>query len=155
MAAATIMLFTIITFFVKFAVILFLTVVQATVGSFIVFLTLADTFGPSQPTFVVDWISAKLCGSSDTAEEGDGEKKSDEMEVVEEDGDGGKDIESEVNNAGEGNEKESSSTQLNDADEERGAVQANDVEEETGDENCEDDKNGVKMSDSHVNLLDT
>jgi len=72
-----------------------------------------------------------------------------------EDGDGGKDIESEVNNAGEGNEKESSSTQLNDADEERGAVQANDVEEETGDENCEDDKNGVKMSDSHVNLLDT
>jgi hypothetical protein len=68
-AAATIMLFTVISFFVKFAVILFATVVQATVGSFIVFVALADAFGPSRPTYVFDWISAKLTGKEDT--EGD------------------------------------------------------------------------------------
>ena len=60
-AAATIMLFTIITFFVKFAVVLFFTILQATAGSFIVFLVLADCFGPSQPTYLVDWLSEKLC----------------------------------------------------------------------------------------------
>jgi predicted RND superfamily exporter protein len=62
-AAATIMLFTVISFFVKFAVILFATVVQASVGSFIVFVALADAFGPSQPTYAVDWITAKLIGN--------------------------------------------------------------------------------------------
>ena len=64
-AAATIMLFTVITFFVKFAVILFLTVVMATIGSFIVFLVLSDCFGPSQPTYVVDWIMEKLRGEKE------------------------------------------------------------------------------------------
>lgn len=63
-AAATIMLFTVITFFQKFALILFMTIVQATVGSFIVFLTIADCFGPSDPTAVFDKF-AKCCSSKD------------------------------------------------------------------------------------------
>lgn len=40
--AALVMLFTVISFFEKFAVILFLTIAQSTVGSFVVFLTLVD-----------------------------------------------------------------------------------------------------------------
>jgi predicted RND superfamily exporter protein len=60
LAAATIMLFCVISFFVKFAIILFLTIVQATAGSFVVFLVLTDCFGPSQPTFAFDWIMAKF-----------------------------------------------------------------------------------------------
>lgn len=53
-AAAIIMLFTVITFFQKFALILFMTIIQATVGTFIIFLTLVDTIGPSNPTYLVD-----------------------------------------------------------------------------------------------------
>lgn len=65
-AAAVIMLFTVITFFQKFATILCYTVSMATVGALVVFLTLADTFGPSEPTVAVDslvkWVkNAVLC----------------------------------------------------------------------------------------------
>ena len=67
-AAATVMIFTVITFFQKFAQILFYTVIMATLGSFIVFITLSDTFGPSQPTVLVDAIVAKLCGGDGKAE---------------------------------------------------------------------------------------
>lgn len=42
LAAAVVMLFTVISFFQKFAVILFLTIAQSTVGSFVVFLTMVD-----------------------------------------------------------------------------------------------------------------
>ncbi|CAJ1969356.1 unnamed protein product [Cylindrotheca closterium] len=59
-AAAIIMLFTVINFFQKFALILFMTIIQATVGSFIVFLTLTDCVGPSNPTYMADLIKAKL-----------------------------------------------------------------------------------------------
>mmetsp|Transcript_11803 Transcript_11803/g.21811 ORF Transcript_11803/g.21811 Transcript_11803/m.21811 type:complete len:102 (-) Transcript_11803:134-439(-) len=48
------MLFTIITFFQKFALILFFTVIQATVGSFIFLLTFLDCIGPTNPTYLVD-----------------------------------------------------------------------------------------------------
>merc|ERR1712008_277964 len=61
-AAAIIMLFTVINFFQKFALILFLTITQATVGSFIVFLTLTDCIGPSNPTYLVDLAKEKLFG---------------------------------------------------------------------------------------------
>jgi predicted RND superfamily exporter protein len=58
--SAVIMLFTVITFFQKFALILFLTVIQASVGSFILFLTMADCLGPSNPTYLVDrWLLGK------------------------------------------------------------------------------------------------
>lgn len=53
-AAAIIMLFTIIDFFQKFAVILFMTMIQASIGSFVVFLTFTDCIGPSNPTYLVD-----------------------------------------------------------------------------------------------------
>jgi hypothetical protein len=58
--SAVIMLFTVITFFQKFALILFLTVVQASIGSFILFLTMVDCLGPSNPTYLVDrWLLGK------------------------------------------------------------------------------------------------
>ena len=62
MAAAIIMLFCVITFFSKFALILFMTVIQASAGSFVVFLVFNDCIGPSQPTYLVDKILAKLSG---------------------------------------------------------------------------------------------
>jgi protein dispatched 1 len=58
--AAIVMMFTIIIFFQKFALILFLTIVQATVGTFIFFLTMTDTIGPKHPTYLVDKLTAKF-----------------------------------------------------------------------------------------------
>lgn len=55
-AAAFIMLFTVITFFEKFAVILLTTIIQATIGSFVIFIAVADAIGPSQPTLIADWL---------------------------------------------------------------------------------------------------
>lgn len=59
-AAAIVMLFTVISFFVKFGVILFVTVIQATLGSFIVFLVLIDCFGPTNPTWLFDQCQEKM-----------------------------------------------------------------------------------------------
>lgn len=56
MCAAFVMYFTVIVFFQKFATILLFTVVMATVGAMVVFLTLTDTLGPSHPTVFVDSI---------------------------------------------------------------------------------------------------
>jgi hypothetical protein len=58
-AGAILMIFTVITFFRKFAIILFLTVVQATAGSFVVFLSMTDCLGPSDPTALVDKALSK------------------------------------------------------------------------------------------------
>lgn len=62
LAAATIMMFTVILFFRLFAMVLFFTMFQGTIGSFIVFLTLTDCIGPSNPTYVWDSMVAKLRG---------------------------------------------------------------------------------------------
>mmetsp|Transcript_18498 Transcript_18498/g.28220 ORF Transcript_18498/g.28220 Transcript_18498/m.28220 type:complete len:371 (+) Transcript_18498:1995-3107(+) len=59
-SAAIIMFFTEITFFQKFATILFLTIVHSTLGSFVVFITLADCLGPSNPTQAYDAIVGRL-----------------------------------------------------------------------------------------------
>ena len=59
LASATIMLFTAILFFRLFATVMFFTMIQATVGSFVVFLTLTETLGPSNPTFLFDWVISK------------------------------------------------------------------------------------------------
>jgi predicted RND superfamily exporter protein len=70
--AAVIMLFTVISFFQQFAQILFFTVIQATAGTFIFFLTLTDCLGPSEPTVLYDKMLAKCCGcgkKNATAEE--------------------------------------------------------------------------------------
>merc|ERR1712113_604130 len=73
LAGAVIMLFTGITFFQKFALVLFLTIVQATIGSFVVFLVMTDCIGPNEPTHLVDRaLEAAGCKSS-TASETDGE----------------------------------------------------------------------------------
>jgi hypothetical protein len=58
--SATVMIFTTISFFQKFAVILFFTILMATVGSFVVFITLTDCIGPSKPTYLMDLIIAKM-----------------------------------------------------------------------------------------------
>ena len=54
------MLFTIINFMRLFALVLFFTIVQATIGSFVVFLALTDCIGPSNPTYAVDFAMSKL-----------------------------------------------------------------------------------------------
>mmetsp|Transcript_3888 Transcript_3888/g.8675 ORF Transcript_3888/g.8675 Transcript_3888/m.8675 type:complete len:1195 (+) Transcript_3888:233-3817(+) len=58
--AAVVMVFTEITFFQKFAVILFMTIVHSTLASFVVFIALCDCIGPSEPTKTYDRIRAKL-----------------------------------------------------------------------------------------------
>lgn len=58
--SAVVMLFTVITFFQKFALILVFTVLQASIGSFFVFLTMADCFGPRNPTYLWDKVQ-RLC----------------------------------------------------------------------------------------------
>lgn len=63
-AAALLMLFTVIIFFRKFAIILFMTILQATLGSFVVFLAITECVGPAEPTYVFD----RVCGNK-----GDGE----------------------------------------------------------------------------------
>ena len=67
LAGAMVMLFCVITFFQKFAIVLFFTIVQATIGSFVVFLALADTLGPSQPTYMADRLVEKCVPSSSAA----------------------------------------------------------------------------------------
>lgn len=62
-AAAIVMIFTEITFFSKFAVMLFMTIIHSTIGCFVVFLVLCDCFGPAEPTKGYDTIKSKLCGS--------------------------------------------------------------------------------------------
>ncbi|GAX18142.1 hypothetical protein FisN_25Hh124 [Fistulifera solaris] len=66
LAAAAIMLFTTITFFVKFAVVLFFTIVQATVASFVVFIVVADVCGPSRPTYLIDKLGQLFQGNADS-----------------------------------------------------------------------------------------
>ena len=61
-AAAMVMLGTVITFFEKFSIILFLTIFQSTIGSFVVFLVMVDCIGPSDPTHVVDQMLSRCYG---------------------------------------------------------------------------------------------
>merc|ERR1711935_563486 len=49
--SAIVMLFCTITFFNKFALVLFFTIVMATIASFVVFITLTNCFGPTNPTY--------------------------------------------------------------------------------------------------------
>ena len=53
------MLFTIINFMRLFALVLFFTVVQSTIGSFVVFFAFTDCIGPSNPTYAVDYVISK------------------------------------------------------------------------------------------------
>lgn len=79
-AAAIIMLFTIITFFQKFALILFMTVIQASVGSFVVFLTMVDCMGPTNPTYLVDRLVFRLFGKESETDSSEPSTKADSAE---------------------------------------------------------------------------
>lgn len=61
-ASATAMLFCTVIFFTKFALILLMTILHATIGSFVVYLVLSDTFGPSEPTKFYDSVAKNLKG---------------------------------------------------------------------------------------------
>jgi hypothetical protein len=67
--SAVIMLFTVITFFQKFALILFFTVIQASLGSFVIFLVLVDCIGPSNPTYLVDRLFGLAKDDEEKAED--------------------------------------------------------------------------------------
>jgi 5-methyltetrahydrofolate--homocysteine methyltransferase len=62
-AAAVVMLFCKVVFFTKFAMILLMTILHATIGSFVVYIVLNDIFGPAEPTKFIDRLVA--CGKKD------------------------------------------------------------------------------------------
>lgn len=67
LSSALVMLFCKVVFFTKFAVILLMAVVHATIGSFVIYLVLGNLFGPSEPTKFIDGITAKClkcCGKN-------------------------------------------------------------------------------------------
>jgi len=65
--AALVMLFCTVTFFQKFALILLMTILHATIASFIFYLVCTTSFGPSEPTKLIDGLALKCkkkcCGS--------------------------------------------------------------------------------------------
>jgi len=61
-AAACVMLFCSTPFFTKFATILLVTILYATVGSFIFFVVLVDLFGPAEPTKLFDACWNRITG---------------------------------------------------------------------------------------------
>lgn len=65
MAGAAIMMFCLITFFTKFAMVLFFTIVQSCLGAFVFFLALTDSIGPTQPTYLVDALVERCFGSEE------------------------------------------------------------------------------------------
>merc|ERR1711933_309004 len=69
--SAVVMLFCTITFFNKFALVLFFTIVMATVASFVFFITLTNCFGPTNPTYLVDKCLS-FCGVDVSARNRDG-----------------------------------------------------------------------------------
>lgn len=66
--SAVVMLFTVITFFQKFALILFFTVIMASLGSFVFLLTVLDCIGPTNPTFLADKCLESCSGQSNDAD---------------------------------------------------------------------------------------
>lgn len=67
--SAIVMLFCVITFFRKFAQVLFFTIIMATFASFVFFITLTNCFGPSNPTYLVDKCIAAVVGSDDSTKD--------------------------------------------------------------------------------------
>ena len=59
------MLFTIIYFFRIFALVLFFSIIQAVIGSFVVFLVFTDCVGPSNPTYLYSKFFASAKESTD------------------------------------------------------------------------------------------
>merc|ERR1712154_500202 len=61
LAASLLMLLCKVTFFTKFATILLMSIIHATIGAFFVFLILADVAGPEDPQMFVKFVASKLC----------------------------------------------------------------------------------------------
>ena len=60
MCAAIAMLFCTVTFFTKFATILLVTIVMASIASFVVFVVLMEVFGPADPaSFINQWFPSQ------------------------------------------------------------------------------------------------
>jgi len=78
-AGALIMFACTITFFTRFAQILFFAIVQSLLGSFVGFLTMTDSIGPSAPTYFFDKLEEKCSRQDDdsirTSEHGGDEDK--------------------------------------------------------------------------------
>lgn len=70
-SAALVMFACEVVFFTKFAMLLFLTIVHATVGSFVVYIVLNDLFGPSEPTKFIDGLIEKIRGNKNSNENPD------------------------------------------------------------------------------------
>lgn len=68
-AGAVIMFFCHIAFFTMFATVLLFTIIQATIGSFVFFLTLTNCIGPNQPTYLADKFTAWLYPDADEEED--------------------------------------------------------------------------------------
>ncbi len=81
-AAAVIMLFTSLIFFVKFATILLSTIIQTTVASFLVFLVIADVFGPSKPASFVQALWSMVKGAEEASKSVD--EESSRLSIVDE-----------------------------------------------------------------------
>jgi hypothetical protein len=64
-SSAIVMLFCKVSFFTKFATILIFTILHATIGSFVVFLTLNVTIGPSEPTKFIDSLINRFRGGKE------------------------------------------------------------------------------------------
>ena len=65
----------------QFSLILFFTVIQATAGSFIMFLTMADCVGPSDPTFLVDTCLGTLIGRKTNGSRDHQDRQSEEEDL--------------------------------------------------------------------------
>mmetsp|Transcript_523 Transcript_523/g.787 ORF Transcript_523/g.787 Transcript_523/m.787 type:complete len:1071 (-) Transcript_523:157-3369(-) len=68
-SSALVMLFCKVVFFTKFAMILLMTIVHATIGSFVIYIVLNDLFGPSQPTKLIDGLLLRCGKKGETKED--------------------------------------------------------------------------------------
>ena len=68
-AAACVMLFCSTPFFTKFATILLVTILYATIGSFIFYIVIVDLFGPAEPTKLFDACWNRIVGKKEKKED--------------------------------------------------------------------------------------
>lgn len=57
-----------------------MTVIQASVGSFVVFLTMVDCMGPTNPTYLVDRLVFRLFGKESETDSSEPSTKADSAE---------------------------------------------------------------------------
>lgn len=82
-SAAIVMFFCKVIFFTKFAMILFMTIIHATIGSFVVYIVLSDLFGPSEPTKFINNLIASISGGKKEDEDTDENVDVEDLVLVE------------------------------------------------------------------------